>query len=74
MTRTQEAREREAKEVHEETLRIVTVAGAEREAERVRLLEGLRRAVQEFMTDVSEADEVFRELSARGEYRASRQE
>ena len=36
VTRTQEAREKEAKEVLEEALRIVTVAGAEREAERFR--------------------------------------
>ena len=63
MTGAQEAREKEAKEAHEEALRIVAVARAEREAERLRLLEALRRAVQAFMKDVSEADEVFREAA-----------
>ena len=63
MTGAQEAREKEAKEAHEEALRMVAVARAEREAERLRLLEALRRAVQAFMEDVSDADEVFREAS-----------
>ena len=63
MTDAQEAREKEAKEAHEEALRMVAVARAEREAERLRLLEALRRAVQAFMEDVSDADEVFREAS-----------
>ena len=37
--------------------------GAERQTERLRLLEALRRAVQAFMEDVSDADEVFREAA-----------
>ena len=49
---TQEAMEKVEK-AHEEALRIVAVARAERQAERKRLL-------GEFMDDLSEADQVFR--------------
>ena len=63
MTGAQEDRENKAKEGHEEAPRVVAFAGAERQTERLRLLEALRRAVQAFMEDVSDADEVFREAA-----------